>query len=443
MVPLLSLVRRPAVAALPTQMAAAALVLAWLSRLGVPLGLPTDSLRYLDIVLVPVAFALAVVLRRDAFPRFPGMLIAIGVFVTAGILSGSVNELPAVQVIIGVLLYVVPFLACAVVATEPDDAVALQVLYVVAVIIAIQPPLVLTQWLMHGVGDEVRGSLFGAGAGAHLVGAAALVGAALTWAWKGSRPVTAFAGVVALFVIYVADAKQVGAVIPVVAALALALRLEAAGASLRRLLLVPAGILAILVGPVLWLLSKTYVANIFRLTVDSGGGKIAVVRAVWSDVWSGPVQAVLGFGPGETVSRWAWMLSGQDPTSAPLTTLNLEVSERAVTYQEAALGQGYVGESSFTQSLSSLLGVLGDYGVLGVLGYVGMVIVLLRLLVAKRTRLSAVCVGLLLGMVALGAIGDWLEQTPVMVMVMVVAGLGLRAVANQGTGATDLGQGRT
>ena len=310
-------------------------------------------------------------------------------------------------------------------ADPPSPRMRLALERTLLVLVLIQIPLVALEWAKFGSQDPIQGTLYHAGAGAHVISAVIVVGA--IWilgggigrralgAWR--LPVVA----VLFFIPFLADAKQVIVALPVI--------LLASSWRVGRLQFVLRG--ALVVGAVIALFTLASAHDTATRYVQENaaghGGKQATALFLWRTLSSDPAAVIFGKGPAETVSRAAFMtLPGYANSAAPFEVLGLRpavIPLEAQSVATAALGGGI--PNSTESSVSSLLGVFGDLGVFGSLAYAGL---LLSLFIRLRRETSpegiAAACGFALFMV-LGVIFDWWEQPPLGVFLGVLAGLSL------------------
>jgi hypothetical protein len=295
--------------------------------------------------------------------------------------------------------------------------------------VLVQIPLAAFQFLQLGAADHVQGTLYLAGAGAHVISAIVVIGA--IWILSGGAEDVLRAWrlpvVAALFFIpFLADAKQVIVALPAVVLAtswrggrtALLTRWALVGASVVALFtLVPAGDTA---------------GRFIERSVQGQGGKQATALLVWQELEDDPAALAFGKGPAQTVSRAAFMTTDVYQRSAsPLAALGLRPATISLEAERRSL-EVSDGGTSFNTGVSSTLGVLGDLGVIGLIAYLGL---LLSLFLRLRTDTSpegiAAAAGFALFLV-LGLVFDWWEQPPFGVFLGVLAGLGLTAKDNMG-----------
>ena len=290
-------------------------------------------------------------------------------------------------------------------------------------LVLIQIPVAALQLATLGQGDTIQGTLYGAGAGAHVISGVVIVGA--IWFLGGgiARRVLGpmwLPIVVALFVIpFVADAKQVIAATPVIV-------LASSWSGGRLGVLLRAALAAVLVVALFTLAPAGQTAQEY-IERNSGeqGGKEATLLFVWEKLDDEPASIAFGRGPAETVSRAAF----ETRAGSPLADLGLKPAPIA---SEAARGAREVsgGSTSFDIGISSMIGVLGDLGVIGVAAYGGLLLsLMLRLRRERSPDGVAAAAGFALFLV-LGVVVDWWEQPPFGVFIATLAGLAL-------TGAHD------
>ena len=418
----------------------AALVLPWTSRLLTTHGAPR-ALDFFDFPLVAVAVVVAGldhIERRGRLPsghrRIVQWLVVVALVMAA---SGAVNDHREPLRLVGALLIELePFLLIvAYLLSPPTPRHRKWLLGVIAVIAAVDSLVAVGQKLTVGRTntDFVKGLLFGEGAGHHVqAGAVAFVFFAVVQGYR-RLPLSVAFGAAALVITSMADNKQVQYVLPL-ALLVFVFAPKPSGRSNRRVVVALALIMAVTLGVAIKTSHVTKSAAIYvRVSNARHAGKPAVIRAMWHDLSTDPASIPLGFGPGESVSRFAFLTTPQLlKGGSPVTALHLHPALRAEHYQALALAglTNSVGISSFTQAQSSVLGILGDYGLLGALAYTGLIASLLRAL-WRQGRVSHLASAALAGwamVLPLAAVFDWLEQPPFTLILATITGLALTEV---------------
>jgi hypothetical protein len=174
--------------------------------------------------------------------------------------------------------------------------------------------------------------------------------------------------------------------------------------------------------------SGTAVDFIDRSTTNDTG-KLAAANALWVDLQASPDDLLLGLGPGESVSRFAFLTTpGLFKEGSPVALLGLSESRGAAKYDAIAFSGPFTGKSSFTSAQSSAMGILGDYGLLGSLAFAALVLAVLAALrhASDRPLRSAASAAWAL-LLPLAVVFDWLEQPPFTLAVFLITGLVLRS----------------
>jgi hypothetical protein len=294
-------------------------------------------------------------------------------------------------------------------------------------LVLIQIPIAALQVGKYGApSDRIQGTLYGAGAGAHVISAVVVVGA--LWILSGGigrrvLGVWRLPVVVSLFMIpFLADAKQVIVALPAI--------VLASSWGVGRLQFLGRGVLA--AGAVVVLFTLAPASNTAARYVEQSrhgqGGKQATANFVWNKLDGDPASLVFGKGPAETVSRAAFMTTDLlQRSGSPLAVLGLRPAAIAVEAQGSALEITHGAGTSFNSGVSSTLGVLGDLGIVGLLLYLGLFLsVFLRLRTGTSAESVAAAAGFAIFLV-LGLVFDWWEQPPFGVFLGVLAGLSLTA----------------
>lgn len=404
---------------------AAALLATWFGRAAPVIGFPSIALSYADLALVPLGAMLAWVeasRRGLANPRGRAPLAFL--LLALSVCAFATNTGP-VRAAVGALLLIEPFLLVFALTHTRDNSTRERVM-VGALIVAMvtQFPFVLYQWQTMGAGDQVQGTLIGAGAGAHVLGGGGLMATLAYVALRRRRLLKVAAALAAgMALIWVTDAKQVIPMVPLALAVIYLKRrgLPSVGRLAGAVLV--AGLLA---APAYLALSQTYAVRALQATAESGGGKIAVARAVSGDLLDSPGIALFGFGAGNTVSRLSQLTSATGSREgSPTSAIGLEPSTRAAYYDHASRVSGYVGETSAAAAQTSLLGIAGDYGLVGLAAYLGLLLSVARRLWFSSHPLSAAALAGWVIALPLSLIADWLEQPPFMLIVAAITGVAL------------------
>ena len=281
----------------------------------------------------------------------------------------------------------------------------------------IQLPFAGLQFLMHGIGDDVKGTLVGQGAGHHILGAICVIAGVVIIARarrKGHLDLILWvlAGVLLSVGIF-SDAKQVYS--------ALALAAIPFAPSLFRLRvasLLPLGVLlaVVMVGGAQFYspLARTFDVDVVRETAER---KLDQNLDVASEIgWGG---SFLGLGPGNGLSRVALTtvpgyghvppgILGEDQP-AHLASVTL------ASYPATRL-------SSASSPFSSWLGIYTDVGVLGLLMYIVLGLWAWNTLARSRPNDRDMGRLLLLLAVVLGFVFLWLDEASFMIYLAVAIG---------------------
>jgi hypothetical protein len=403
---------------------AAALIAALTFRGLVELGALPSVATLVDLPLAWGALAVALLKRnpnrvRDGFD--PRWLVALA---AAVLLAWAFNPSEVLRPLLYLALLGQPFAIVAALCLDPPTARGRRMLtQTLLVLLLLQIPIAAIQVVTQGRGDPVQGTLYGAGAGAHVISAICVVGA--VWLLLDSRVLPrrswrVLAALGLLVIPFLADAKQVILATP---ALLLAwswrdgpvklLCLVAATASLVALLLLqPAGNTA---------------SSFLERAQDGRGGKAEAATFLWARLNDDPATLAFGLGPAESLSRAAFMTTDLAlNANSPIRILGLAPAPLPAQAQAASLAASG-GGTSFNSGLSSALGVLGDIGLLGLAVYLAALVQLLLRLRSRGTPQATAAAGGLAMLMLLGLVFDWWEQPPISVLLGVLAGLALTA----------------
>ena len=393
----------------------------------VTLGLLPGIAAYMDIPISWGALLAGLLARNGAIGRQVSVHLRwLGLLALAVVLAWAFHPAEVLRPVLYIALLGEPFaIVCALMLDPP--APKLRQTLVRALVGLVVAQVVLSAWQVHKFGlgnpDKVQGTLWGAGAGAHVMSAAVVLGCIWLLATRRGRlNGWVLAGVAALVAVpIVADAKQVLFALPAGAIVA-GWRSGRLGLAINVALVLSALILLIVFDPV----SKD---AIYRLqeTRQGHNGKQETAKIVWRHVDSSAPSLVFGEGPAETVSRAAFMTTPlQLQGDSPLRVLGLKPAAMAVEAQANAT-QVSGGRTSFNSGVSSMLGVFGDLGLFGAVAYGGLVFSILRALWRRRGALAITATAGWAMFTVLGLVYDWWEQPPFTVFLGVLTGLALTA----------------
>jgi hypothetical protein len=420
----------------PVTWIALAITVPWTSRLLTTTGLAPRILDFMDFPLVLVAFLFAGLRYFESNRRLPPTQRKIGrclLFVAVVIaLSWAFNDFGEPQRLVAAwVLALEPFLLLVAVVVTPMTARERKMLLVLTVtLLCGQLLFSLGEILSGAVGDSVKGTLLKAGAGHHVSAGSLALGFFILAKQRVPKLVTAAFGALALFVIVIADAKQVLFVLPLgLLVLGISGRKRRTVSSLVGGLVAGVAMAGASVYALLTYQASSAAFDFINRSTTNNSGKFAVADALWTDISGSAAGLVFGLGPGESVSRFAFLTTpALFKVGSPVALLGLHASRGADHYDAIAFGGAYTGLSSFTSAESSALGILGDYGLAGTVAFGALIVATigaLRRAEDRRLRSSALAAWALL--LPLAVVFDWLEQPPFTLAVMLITGLALRS----------------
>lgn len=405
----------------------------WISRLLTSVTPGSRILDFLDFPLVLLTLIVSLLAasrsRRRSHARRRTLGRRLGYCVAAVFLSWLFRDADQPQRLLGgLLLALEPFmLLLAVVVAPMTDRERRGLVRLLVVLLCGQIPFSLVSIASGHVADDVKGTLFGAGAGHHVSVGGTALGVFLLVALHVPKPVIGVVGAIALAIAATADAKQVLFALPL-ALFVLGITARVTG----RLALVRGLFLGLVMATVAGYAIMSYQASSTALdfvdrSTTNRTGKVAVAEAMWQDLTAAPTLAAFGQGPGESVSRFAFLTTPEMARpGTPARALGLRPSRNADRYNEIAFSGPFTGNSSFTSAQSSALGIVGDYGTLGLVAFSTLIAGLLTAVRRQHDnplRPAALASWTLL--LVLAVIFDWLEQPPFTLAVMLVTGLAL------------------
>jgi hypothetical protein len=379
---------------------------------------------FVDLPLAWGALAVGLLKQGAKSPLFAWLMRWLGILCLAMALAWAFNPSEVLRPVLYLALLAEPFVILGALLADPPSARMRRALErTVLVLLMVQLPVVAMQLATYGPSDQIQGTLYGAGAGAHVISAVAVVGAVWMLTARVARDTLGGARFVViaglLLIPFVADAKQVILAMPVMV-LATSWHGNRGGFVLRGALVAAAVVALLTLVPA----SKT-AERFIEENQQGQGGKQAAAVLLWGKVDGDPAAVVFGQGPAETVSRAAFMTTPLFlGTDSPLADLGLKPATLATEAQNTAVAVSG-GGTSFDSGTSSALGVLGDLGVFGLLAYLGL---LFGLVMRLRRETSAEGIAAASGLalfIVLGLVFDWWEQPPLGVTIGVLAGLSL------------------
>jgi len=407
-----------------------ALASSWLIRLATETGLAPRPLAFLDFPLVIGGLVVAIAgrseVRDESVEWARRLVVSMLVVIGAMTISWTLNLSEPQRLIAGILLLLEPFLALVAMAVSPPSAAwRSRLTRLIIGIGVLQVPVALLQRAGSSNPDDIRGTLWGAGAGAHVMTGGLLLSALVVWAVSRSKVAAAPLIIGTLVIGTIADAKQVLFVAPL-ALVAMTLVSRPTGEAVRRWtrpLLAVTAVVAIAVTANYRV--SAHAVDVVQRTVAYRGGKIAVADSLLGRLKSDPTAMVVGFGPGETVSRFAYLTTPLLlKQGSPVQFLGIRQGRLTADLNLVAeQTQQEVGGSSFTYGQSSALGVLGDYGIVGSSALVFLVLTILRAVLRSKDPLARPAVAGWAMLIPLAFVFDWLEQPPFMLMLVVVTAL--------------------
>ncbi|HEX7119990.1 MAG TPA: hypothetical protein VF212_14450 [Longimicrobiales bacterium] len=349
--------------------AVSALCAVVLSRVLVEVGAP-GLVNHVHFGMALVAATRGVISRKPWTPLARQMAMAGGTLLVVAYISGMANDSGLLEPGLTWLLFMEPFLIVfGLVRDPPSPAARRRVGHLLVALLVLQLPFAIWKFLEFGISDAVRGTFLDQGAGAHVMGAMALVsatGAILTRHVRNRGWILAVGGL-ALLLNILADAKQaIGMYIIAIATVGIM-------NSPRHWPRYVLG-LAATVGLVVFAANYHAPLNQFtdrRLLERGIESKFSVIPLIASQ-FDAPTDWLLGAGPGNTVSRVALMaLPGyrSEGISAMPFELHASTITRQVWYENEIGELTGAGGSSAWSLISSWVGIWGDLGLLGLALY--------------------------------------------------------------------------
>jgi hypothetical protein len=414
-----------------------ALLGALLSRVLTGYAFLPSVLNFVDFAFAFVGLT-AVLIRRGVGVRWmpTARRVGIGLLLLLGLgwLSWAMHPSDLARPMVTFVLWAEPFALILILLIDPPGPQGRRaVLSVLAMVIALQVPFGLYQASTTQDPDFVKGTLFGAGGGHHVMAGVTALGGVLLLSWGFGRSLfiglicASLAGVLLIAMPLLADAKQVIFALPAAAAVLL----WSMRGPIRRVLVIGPAVAAMAVLLILVPAGSTAVG--FVESASRGQtGKLESIELVAREMDGSISSWVLGLGPANGVSRAAFMttdlfLQGD----SPLMLLGLEPATVPVRAQAEA--RVVADPSSFNGALSSALGLFSDIGVLGLLTY-GSLIASIGLPLWKRRHEwlpRAALAGWALSL-PLAGVFDWWEQPPFMLILAAISGLALATPPPEG-----------
>lgn len=387
-----------------------------LSRVFVEIGAP-GLVNHVHFGMALVAAARGLISNRPWTPVARHTAMAGGLVLVVAYISAAANGVGLLEPGLTWLLLMEPFLvAFGLVRDPPSPAARRRIGHLFVALLIVQLPFAIWKFLKFGFSDSVRGTFLDQGAGAHVMGAMALVsatGAILSGHVRNRIWIVAIA-VLALALNIMADAKQA---IGMYVLAALAVGVINSPRHWPRYVVALGGIIGLVYFAAGYHPALQQFTN--RTLLERGvRSKFSVVPLVASH-FDAPTDWLLGAGPGTTVTRVALMaLPGyrSEGTSGMPFDLKPSLIAQQVWY-ENSIGElsGKHGSSAWSL-ISSWVGIWGDLGLLGLFGYVLAGFALWRAArrieprAAQMVRLTLLFTG------GLGAVYSYLEEPGLMLV---------------------------
>jgi hypothetical protein len=176
---------------------------------------------FVDLPLAWGALAVGLLKRRQASPLLSRVLRWLGVLCLAMSLAWVFNPSEVLRPVLYLALLGEPFAIVGALLADPPSARMRRALErTVLVLLMVQLPVVAMQLAAFGPSDQIQGTLYGAGAGAHVISAVAVVGAIWMLTARAARDTLGTARFVViaglLLIPFLADAKQVILAMPAI-----------------------------------------------------------------------------------------------------------------------------------------------------------------------------------------------------------------------------------
>jgi hypothetical protein len=416
----------------PTVWVASALIAAVTFRGLVELGVAPGYAQFAHVPLAWGALWIALIRKHpqsDLARRFGVCLAVLGVAVAASALLNH-SELLRGPAYLSILAE--PFAVVLALLIEPPTRKERRLLVCICfVLIAVQIPLAYFQAVTLGLGDSVQGTLYGSGAGAHVMAALVIIGA-FWYVGRTSRLVSPIAiAVLAVMagVLVMSDAKQVIFAVP---AAIIGQRLLSG----RSIIISAFALVLIYVVIHFQPLNSGYVVPYLNRVWSGETGKTAVAEMIWHEATADVGTFVFGQGPAETVSGAAYeTVPAYQARQSSLQVLGLAPAQTAIDAEQVAAavvrakGKSAYNEpfnlASADSGTSSGVGLFGDLGLFGFVAYSAL---FLTLFINLRRRRSAEALAAASGfamLIVLGFIHDWWEAPALTVLLGTLAAVSL------------------
>lgn len=408
-------------------LALAAVAGAVFSRLVVSWGFPS----VLNFVHFPIALlAFTAISHPKVLPIRRTALATLG-FAAVAMVSGVVNGVELTRMLAALILWIEPILIAyvvwvALIRSPASRNLGRSATLVFAIAIFAQGVMMTLQiprQLALPGGDQMQGTFLGSGIGAHAAPAVAFLGIIVllesATLYRRGRWLKLLGVAYGLVITSLALARVVTAIFAV--ALLVGTVVRSRGAVKGS---IAAGI-SLLIGVGLWL-AFPLLADVPDIERQLPGWEVKAsgIQGIVEDVRRNATYAVVGHGPGTTISRVAMETpdASLNPDS-PVASLGLGTTEFTRQILSTRSGVSIARSSLFTPA-SSLLGVLGDLGLVGFVLYLGMWLPLLRT-ARQATRASGRYAAsvVVLATVVLGTIQNWLEEPGYVLLVALLLAL--------------------
>lgn len=383
------------------------LFILYFSRFLVSLGMPS-IINQIHLIIILVIFSFT--FTRVELVKNIGLLFLIFSFFVLNILSSLFNDISLVSGLLNFVILCEPFLLLYILLLLKKEINYYYLYNFLVSFFIMNLIFVIIQSLLYHNPDKIQGVLLNMGNGAHVVSASMAVIAIVIFQMTKNNIVKISIYMLAFFVTIIADAKQV---VVVFGLATLALFFYKTKIYIRLILILAAVSLVFILNIIHSLLPAygVWIDNGFDIISEGFILKYKVFIELYNngDIFN----FLIGFGPGQTVSRLAMMISDY-PILYNFGITDSSLYKHIYDLQENHYLTNVTTGSSMFTLMFSWSGIYGDLGVLGLVNYLGIIMYIYMQYANSTSSKYLLIISFLFGSISL-----WFGESIYMITLMI------------------------
>ncbi len=383
------------------------LFILYFSRLLVSLGMPS-IINQIHLVIILIIFAFT--FTRVELVKNIGLLFLIFSFFVLNILSSLFNDISLVAGLLNFVILCEPFLLLYILLLLKKEINYYYLYNFLVSFFIMNLIFVIIQSLLYHNPDKIQGVLLNMGNGAHVVSASMAIIAIVLFQMTKNNIVKISVYMLVFFVTIVADAKQV---VVVFGLATLSLFFYKTRIYIKLILILAAVSLVFMLNIIHSFLPA------YGVWIDNGLDIISEGFILKYNIFielynNGDIfNSLIGFGPGQTVSRLAMMISDY-PILYNFGITDSPLYKHIYDLQESHYLTNVTTGSSMFTLMFSWSGIYGDLGVLGLVNYLGIIMYIYMQYANSTSSKYVLIISFLFGSISL-----WFGESIYMITLMI------------------------